>query len=107
VAEIGESADDAIITPAFVFLRHADDECFDFRADTRTSRVGATIRAVELAGNQTSIPGEDGFRFGNTGYLRQTRPTQPAPDLSERGALGIGKAEFSGEVRAEDSVLRD
>lgn len=39
MAEIGESASNAIVTPAFVLLGHAKDERFDFRADARTSRV--------------------------------------------------------------------
>jgi hypothetical protein len=107
VAEIGESAGDAIVPPAFVLLCHADDECFDFRPDARPARVGATIGAIELADNQPSIPGEDRFRFGNTGNLRPTAPTEPPADLSECGTLGIGKAELSSEVRPRDPVLRD
>jgi hypothetical protein len=83
MAEIGESASDAIVTPAFDLLGHAADQRFDFRADARTSRVGAMLRAVELAGDQTAIPGEDGFRFRNTGHLRQTLPPQPLADFGE------------------------
>jgi len=39
MAEIGERANDAIVTPAFVLLGHADDERFDFWPDPRTSWV--------------------------------------------------------------------
>ena len=43
MAEIGESAGDAIVAPAFVLLGHAEDQRFEFRADARTSRVGAML----------------------------------------------------------------
>ena len=107
MAEIGESAGNAIVTPAFVLLGHAEDQRFEFRADAGTSRVGAMLRAVELAGDQTAIPGEDGFRFRNTGHLRQTLPPEPLADFGERRALGVGKPQSSGDVGAKDSILRN
>jgi len=57
MAEVGESASDAIVTPAIVLLGHAEDERLEFIANARTSRVGAMLRAVELAGDQTALPG--------------------------------------------------
>ena len=81
MAEIGESSGDAIIAPALILLGHAEDQRFEFRADARTSRVGAMLRAVELAGDQTAIPSEDGFRLRNTGDLRQTLPPEPLADF--------------------------
>jgi hypothetical protein len=42
------------------------------------------LRAVELAGDQTAIPGEDGLRFRNTGHLRQTLPPQPLAECGFR-----------------------
>ncbi len=107
VAEVGERAGDPIVAPAFVLLGHADDQRFEFGSDTRTSWIRAMFRAVELAGDQTSIPGEDGFRFGNTGHLRQTFPSEPLADFGERRALGVGKSQTSGDVRAKDLILRD
>ena len=88
VAEIGERAGDPIVTPAFVLMGHADDQRFEFRSDARTSRVGTMLRAVELAGDEASIPGEDGFRFRNTGHLRQAFPSEPLADFGQRRALG-------------------
>ena len=77
MAEVGESAGDAIVTPAFVLLGHAEDQRFEFMADARTSRVGAMLRAVELAGDQAAVPREDGLRSRNTGHLCETLPPQP------------------------------
>src|SRR4051812_31175272 len=107
MAEIGESASNAIVTPAFVLLGHAEDQRFDFTADARTSRVGAMPRAVELAGDQPTIPGEDGLRFRNTGYPRETLPPQPPADFGQVRALDVRKPQSSGNVGAQDSILRN
>ena len=91
MAEIGESASNAVVTPAFVLLGQAKDQRFEFTGDARTSRVGAMLRAVELAGDQTVIPCEDRFRFRNTGHFGETLPPQPLANFTERRALAIRK----------------
>jgi hypothetical protein len=65
------------------------------------------LRAVELAGDQTAIPSQDGFRLGNTGYLRQTLPPEPLADFGERRPFGVGKPQSSGGVGAKNSILRN
>ena len=105
MTEIAESAGNAIIAPAFVLPGHADDQHFEFRTDPGTSRIGRVYRAVELAGDQTAIPGEDGFRFRNTSHFRQPLPTEPLADFGERRALGVGQPQSTGDVGAEDSIL--
>ena len=106
MAEIGESASEAIVTPAFVLLGHAEDQRFEFKADARTSRVGAMLRAVELAGDQTAIPGVDGFRFRNTGHLRPTLAPQSRANFGEGRALSVRKLQSSGDMGTKDSILR-
>src|SRR3954453_22469040 len=83
MAEVGQSAGNAIVTPAFVLLGHAKDQRFEFRADGRTSRVGAMLRAVELGGDQTAVPGQDRFRLRNTSPLRETLRPEPLADFGE------------------------
>jgi hypothetical protein len=107
MAEIGQSAGNAIVTPAFVLLGHAEDQRFNFRADGRTTRVGAMFRAVELAGNQTAVPGRDGFRLRNTSHLRETLPPEPLADFRERRPFRVRKLQSSGDVGAKDSILRN
>jgi len=65
------------------------------------------LRAVELAGDQTAIPSQDGFRLRNTGYLRQTLPSEPLADFGESRALGVRRLQSSGDVGAKDSILRN
>jgi len=68
-----------------------------FRTDPGTSRIGTVFRAVELPGDQTAIPGEDGLRFRNTRHFRQPLPAEPLPDFGERRALGVGQAQSTGD----------
>ena len=82
------------------------DEGFDFGDEAWTSRVGAMLRSVEFAGDQTTIPGKDCFRFRNRGDFGETLPAKPFTDFGERRALGVGKWHSSGDVRAKDSILR-
>jgi hypothetical protein len=103
--EVGERAGNAIVAPAFVLLSHADDQGFEFNSYAGTSRIGAVLRAVELAGDQTAIPGEDGFRFRHTSHVRQPLPTEPLSDLGKRRTLPVRKPESTGDARAEDSIL--
>ena len=65
------------------------------------------LRAVELAGNQTTIPGQDGIRFGNAGHFHQIFPAQAFSDLSQGRAFGVGEPQTPREVGAEDSILCD
>jgi hypothetical protein len=70
-------------------------------------RVGTMLGTVELAGNQTTIPGQDGLRLGDTGDLLQMLPPEALAILSQGAALRVGKPELSRDMGAEDSVLRD
>jgi hypothetical protein len=60
--------------------------------------------AVEFAGNEPAVPGEDGIGFGDTGDLLERRATEPLADLSKGGALGIRKAHTGWKVRPEDAI---
>jgi hypothetical protein len=65
------------------------------------------LRAVELAGDQTAVPGQDRFRVRNTSHLRETLPPEPLADFGERRPFGVRKPQSSGNVRAKDSILRN
>jgi len=105
MTEITERACDAIVTPAFVLLSHADDQRFHFTTQAGTTGIRAVPRAVELAGDQPAIPGEDGFGFRNTSHFCEPLPAEPLADFGERRALGIGEPELTSDVGAENSIL--
>ena len=72
-------------------LGHTEDQRLDRGIYTRTSWIGTMLRAVELTGNQTTIPGQNGIWLGNTGYLRQMFPAQALGDPSEGKPFRVGK----------------
>jgi hypothetical protein len=47
------------------------------------------LRGVELAGDQTTIPGQDGVWLGNAGNFRQVLSAKALGDLGERRPFGI------------------
>src|SRR5436309_14317414 len=58
----------AIVSPPVILASHADDQFGDFSSHRRSPRVSPVFGPVELAGDQLSIPTQDGVRFGSTGY---------------------------------------
>jgi len=105
MTEITERACDAIVSPALDLLSHANNQRFHFRAQAGTTWIRAVPRAVELAGDQPAIPGEDGFGFRNTSDFCKALPAEALADFGERRALGIGKPELTSDVGAENSIL--
>jgi hypothetical protein len=65
------------------------------------------FRAVEFAGYEAAVPGEDSFGFGDTGHLLECCATEPLADLGKGGSLGIGKPHTSRKVRPEDPIFGD
>jgi hypothetical protein len=105
MAEVGKRTRDPIVSPSGVLSRDADDERLEGSVDTRASGIGMTHGAVERAGNQPAIPGQDGLWLGDTGHLGRIFPAAALAYLREGPSLRVGEPELSGHVRAEDSVF--
>ena len=67
VAEICQGSDDAVVSPAGVLSGEAHNERFQFGCDPGPAWSGAEFRTVKLAGNEATVPGEDGVGFSDTG----------------------------------------
>src|SRR5215470_18876508 len=68
MAQVGQRADDAVVTPARVLARQANHQRFYLGLYPRPARGGAVSGTIELAGNQPSVPRQDGVRLGGAGY---------------------------------------
>lgn len=77
MVEIFNGTRNAIVTPGQVLSRHLHDKFSDFAADRRTAGILPALGAVELAGDQPAIPGQNGVGLGHAG------------DLLERLAISI------------------
>ena len=98
VAEIGQSSDDAVVSPAGVLSGEADDERLCFGRDAGPAWRSTEFGAVELSGNESPIPGEDGIRLGDTGNLLKRGAAEALTDLSEGRSFRIGKAVIRARV---------
>src|SRR5258707_4150452 len=106
MAEVLQRADDPVVTPAGVLPGHAHDEGFDSGVDTRSAWIRAAFGSVELLGNQSSVPGQDGVRFGHLGYLVQSFASESFADVGKRATLRIRQVQPCRQVCAENTVLR-
>jgi len=93
VTQIGQGSDDAVISPAGVLSRHSHHQGFHFRSHGRAARILAMFGAIELLGDEPSIPGQDGVGFGDAGDPSECLASQALPDLGEGGALGIAQSQ--------------
>jgi hypothetical protein len=103
--EIGQGADDAVVSPTGVLSGEADNERLHFGLDSGSAWRRTEFGAVEFAGNESAVPGEDGIGFGNTGNLLKSSAAESLTDLSERGSFGIRKANTGGKVGSKDPIL--
>ena len=81
MAKVCQCAGDPIVAPTGVLPGDVDDEILDDRINAWAARMLTTFGTVELAGDQTTIPDQNGLWFGNTGDLRQIFPAQALGDL--------------------------
>src|SRR5262245_2400811 len=105
MAEIGQSTDDAVVSPAGVLSGEADNERLEFRLDAGPAGRSTKFGSVKFAGNEPPVPSEDGIGFGDASDLLQRSPAEPLANFSEGRSLGIRKADTGGQVGAENPIL--
>src|SRR4030095_9717074 len=74
-------------------------------SDGGPPRRDALFGAVEFAGNEAAVPGENRIGFRDASCLLEGSATEPLANLSECGSLGIGKAHTDREARSQDAVF--
>ena len=104
VAEISQGADDSILAPTQVLFGHAHNQLLDHRVNSRSTGASTRFGAIELAGDEPSIPSQN--RLGSRGIRhllkrlvaqsmanfpkycpRRIRPQQAALDLIPENAV--------------------
>jgi hypothetical protein len=66
--------------------------------DARPAGRGTGFGAVEFAGNEPPVPGEDGIGSGDAGDLLKRSAAEPPTDLNEGGSFRIRQAHAGGKV---------
>jgi hypothetical protein len=85
----------------------ADNEGFNFGLDSGPARRTTKSGAVEFAGDEPPVPGEEGLGIGDTGHHLERGPAEPIADLSKGGSLAIGKAHTGGKGCSQDPIFGD
>ena len=107
MAEVGESALNAIVAPGWVLTGKAENELDHFGRRWRTAGLRAAFRVVPLLGDKLSVPTEDGVgRENGTDFSKQLAAKNLALD-GEAPPLIIAEANpFLAKALPEDLNLR-
>src|SRR2546421_10657767 len=103
IPEIGQCPRNPVIAPVPVLARHANDQLLDLSLDPRSARALTGLRAIEFAGDQLAVPGQDGVRPGHTCDLAENFATQAMTDLAERGSLGVRELQSPFQLALQDA----
>src|SRR6266508_7054230 len=76
VPKISQRPHDPVITPVTVLLGHANDQLLDLSLDPRPAGASTGLRALEFAGHQLAVPGQDGVRSGYIRHLAENLAAQ-------------------------------
>src|ERR1035438_9076935 len=82
--------DNPIITPGPVLLGHANNQFLNFSVDPWPARGSTCPRSIEFAGNQPSVPCQDGVGQGGSRHLAEGFAAQSMANLAELRSLGVG-----------------
>ena len=83
VSQIGQRPRNPVIAPVTVLPRHADDQLLNFSLDPSPAGASTSFRAIEFAGHQLAVPGQDGVRPGDIGHLAENLAAQSMKALSK------------------------
>src|SRR5258705_2603921 len=89
ISEIGQGARNPVIAPVPVLVCHAKDQLLPLALDPWSARALTGLRAIEFAGDQLAVPGQDGVRLRDGCDLGENLATQAMTNLAERSSLGV------------------
>src|SRR5258708_26257648 len=87
--QIGQRPGNSIVAPITVLLGHAHDQLLDLSADPRSANASTSLRAIEFAGHEVAVPGQDRVRSSHIGHLSKKSASQSITDLDQYGSLGV------------------
>jgi hypothetical protein len=105
IPEVGQCSHDPVIAPIMVLLGHADDQLLDLSTDPRPSGATAGFRAIEFAGNQLAVPGQNRIRPGHSRHLGEGLAAQSMADLSQHSSLGVRQLQPPLQLGLQDLIF--
>jgi hypothetical protein len=105
MAQIIECSDNSVVSPIGVLLGHADDQGFGCSVDGWSARIRTFLGAVELACDETTVPGQDRVGLSNTGHLLKFLAPGSLADFREGRPLRIREPHSQVRVEPQNPVL--
>ena len=106
--QVRERPRDATIAPRRILFRHADHELLDLLRDTRAARLSTLPAPINLLGDQSLVPPQEGIRCSDGRHRFEARAAEWVGQRSKSPALGIGEAELAAaEVGFEHTVFHE
>src|ERR1022692_4087841 len=87
--QIGRRPHNPIIAPGPILLGHANNQFLNFSVDPWPARGSPFLRAIELAGDEPSVPCQDDVRQGGSRHLAECLATQSTANLAELRSLCV------------------
>src|SRR5665647_1673950 len=86
--QIGQRPHNPIIAPGPILLGHANNQPLNCLVDPRLAWA-SMLRAIELAGDEPSVPCQDGVRQGGSRHLAECLATQSTANLAQLRSLCV------------------
>src|ERR1035437_8584895 len=103
--QIGQRPHNPIIAPGPILLGHANNQFLNFSVDPWPARGSPFLRAIELAGDEPSVPCQDGVRQGGSRHLAECLATQSTANLAELRSLCVRKLQPPLQLAPQDPVF--
>jgi hypothetical protein len=105
MSQIRQRPGDPVIAPVTVLLGHANDQLLNLCLDSRSARAATGLGAIEFAGDELAVPGQDGVWPGYIGHLGKSLAAQSMTDLAQRGSLSVGELQPPLQLGFEDAIF--
>jgi hypothetical protein len=103
--QVSQGADDPVIAPARVLFRHSDYQGFNFRGNGRATWILPLLGAVELLGDEFSIPSQDSVGLSDTSNLAERFASQPLSNFSQGDSFPVRKTQSCWKLDPQYSIL--
>src|SRR5674476_180490 len=103
--QIGQRPHNPIIAPGPILLGHANNQFLNFSVDPWPARGSPFLRAIELAGDEPSVPCQDGVRQGGSRHLAECLATQSTANLAKLRSLRVRKLQPPLQLAPQDPVF--
>jgi hypothetical protein len=105
IAQVRQSADDAVIPPRAVLSGHPHHEVFDLLVDARAANGLVELGTITLLGHERAVPSQDSVGLGHHRYLFQRLFAQLLAKLGECLAIADREVHTTADLLAEHTIL--